>query len=122
MLKIMSLDQSLQEWSLTWNVYGGCSKTGLNTISDGVFAIYGVDLGGVEKISSKSVTINFSPVDAHVNLNRKGVPLPFKNGRKFLSSNHFEILATPPQIESSDHGSGIKIFSRETLGGAAIDM
>ena len=77
MLKIMNLDQSLQEWSLTWNVYGGCSKTGLNTISDGVFAIYGVDLGGVEKISSKSVTINFSPVDAHVNLNRKGVPLPF---------------------------------------------
>ena len=46
MLKIMNLDQSLQEWSLTWNVYGGCSKTGLNTISDGVFVIYGIDLRG----------------------------------------------------------------------------
>ena len=100
-------------WCKAWNVYGGYTKTAFSRNFDGVFVI-GVDLGKVEKISSESVTINFVPIDVHVNLNRKVVSLPIKNGWKFLSSNHSEILATSPEsgLLITDPGSN---FFRDTV-------
>ena len=46
----------------------------------------------VYELSSKSVTMNFKPIEPHVNFSSKGSPLDEKIVKKFLSSDFPEIL------------------------------